>query len=125
MNLRPFRVNAGAVHSYVWMPNDSAEYLTDLKAGSKVLCVNTKGETRTLVVGRVKTEVRPLLLIKGEAGGKEINVIVQDDWHIRIMGADGKPRNASLIQPGDQLLAYVCQPGRHVGIKVNETILEK
>lgn len=125
MNLRPFRVNAGAVHSYVWMPGDAAEYITDLAAGSKVLCVNTKGETRTLVVGRIKTETRPLLLIKGNADGSEINVIVQDDWHIRIMGADGKPRNATEITPGDQLLAYVCKPGRHVGIKVEETIVER
>lgn len=125
MNLRPFRVNAGAIHSYVWMPNNTAEYLTDLSAGSHVLCVNTQGEIRTLSVGRIKTEVRPLLLIKGEAAGKEINVIVQDDWHIRIMGADGKPKNATLIKPGDQLLSYVSEPGRHVGIKVNETILEK
>ena len=125
MNLRPFRVNAGAVHSYVWMPGDAAEYLTDLCAGSRVLCVNTKGEIRTLTVGRVKTEVRPLLLIKGEAKGEEINVIVQDDWHIRIMGADGKPKNATMIKPGDELLSYVCEPGRHVGIKVDETIMEK
>ncbi|TGE32238.1 3-dehydroquinate synthase [Desulfosporosinus sp. Sb-LF] len=125
MNLRPFRVNAGAIHSYVWMPNDAAEYLTDLSAGSEVLCVNTKGEVRRLSVGRIKTEVRPLLLIRGEADGKQINVIVQDDWHIRIMGADGQPKNASMIKPGDQLLAYVSDPGRHVGIKVNETILEK
>lgn len=125
MNLRPFRVNAGAIHSYVWMPNSTAEYLTDLSAGSHVLCVNTQGEIRTLSVGRIKTEVRPLLLIKGESVGKEINVIVQDDWHIRIMGADGQPKNATLIKPGDQLLSYVSEPGRHVGIKVNETILEK
>lgn len=125
MNLRPFRVNAGAIHSYIWMPNDAAEYLSDLKAGSKVLCVNTKGEARELTVGRVKLEVRPLLLIKGEAAGTEINVIVQDDWHIRVMGADGKPRNASTIETGDQLLAYVCEAGRHVGIKVEEIILEK
>ena len=125
MNLRPFRVNAGAIHSYIWMPGNAAEYLSDLAAGSKVLCVNTEGKSRTLTVGRVKMEVRPLLLIKGEAAGKEINVIVQDDWHIRVMGADGSPKNASLIRPGDQLLAYVCEPGRHVGIKVNETIIEK
>lgn len=125
MNLRPFRVNAGAIHSYVWMPNDTAEYLTDLSAGSQVLCVNTKGEVRGLTVGRIKTEMRPLLLIRGEADGNEINVIVQDDWHIRIMGADGQPKNATMIKPGDQLLAFVSDPGRHVGIKVNETILEK
>lgn len=125
MNLRPFRVNAGAIHSYVWMPNNAAEYLSDLAAGSRVLCVNTEGKARVLTVGRVKMEVRPLLLIKGTAAGKDLNVIVQDDWHIRIMGADGKPKNASLIRPGDKLLAYVCEPGRHVGIKVNETIIEK
>lgn len=125
MNLRPFRVNAGAVHSYVWAPNNATEYITDLAAGSKVLCVNTKGETRELTVGRVKIEVRPLLMIKGEAAGTDLNVIVQDDWHIRIMGADGQPRNSSAIRPGDSLLAYVCEPGRHVGIKVNETIIEK
>ncbi|CFX77961.1 3-dehydroquinate synthase [Syntrophomonas zehnderi OL-4] len=125
MNLRPFRVNAGAVHSYIWMPNETAEYLTDLKAGSRVLCVNTSGEIRELTVGRIKTEVRPLLLIKGEADGRELNVIVQDDWHIRLMGADGKPKNATKIKPGDELLAYLCEPGRHVGIKVGETILEK
>jgi 3-amino-4-hydroxybenzoic acid synthase len=124
MNLRPFRVNAGAIHSYVWMPNNTAEYISDLQVGSKVLCVNTKGETRELTVGRIKREVRPLLLIKGEAQGRELNVIVQDDWHIRVMGADGKPRNANKIKPGDQLLAHVCEPGRHVGIKVNETISE-
>lgn len=125
MNLRPFRVNAGAIHSYVWMPNDTAEYLSDLQAGSNVLCVNTKGEVRTLTVGRIKMEMRPLLLIKGEGAGKDINVIVQDDWHIRIMGADGQPKNASLIKPGDTLLSYVSEPGRHVGIKVDETIIEK
>ncbi len=126
MNLRPFRVNAGAVHSYVWMPGDAAEYITDLKAGSKVLCVNTKGETRTLSVGRIKTESRPLLLVQGTtASGCEINVIVQDDWHIRLMGADGKPRNASSLKPGESLLAYICGPGRHVGIKVEETIIER
>lgn len=125
MNLRPFRVNAGAVHSYVWMPNDAAEYITDLSAGSKVLCVDIKGNVRELTVGRVKIEARPLLLIKGEAAGKELNVIVQDDWHIRLMGADGRPKNASTIMPGDKLLAYVCESGRHVGIKVNETIIEK
>lgn len=125
MNLRPFRVNAGAVHSYIWMPNDIAEYLTDLQTGSQVLCVNIRGETRILTVGRVKSEVRPLLLIKGIVGDVELNVIVQDDWHIRLMGADYQPKNATQIKPGDQLLAYLSEPGRHVGIKVQETILEK
>jgi 3-amino-4-hydroxybenzoic acid synthase len=125
MNLRPFRVNAGAIHSYVWMPGDTAEYISDLKGGSKVLCVSFRGETRELSVGRVKMEVRPLLLIRGEASGRELNVMVQDDWHIRLMGVEGQPLNSISIRPGDQLLAYLCQPGRHMGIKISETIIEK
>jgi 3-dehydroquinate synthase II/3-amino-4-hydroxybenzoic acid synthase len=33
-------------------------------------------------------------------------------------------RNVSTIARGDRLLAYVDDPGRHVGIKVDETIEE-
>lgn len=124
MELRPFRVNAGAVHSYVWASNDMTNYLTELKGGSKVLCVDTKGNTREVTVGRVKTELRPLLKIEVEANNKHINAIVQDDWHIRIFGANGEPRNASTIKVGEELLVYLCESGRHVGIKIEENLEE-
>ncbi|MFZ6027912.1 MAG: 3-dehydroquinate synthase II [Chloroflexota bacterium] len=124
MNLRPFRVNAGAVHSYVWA-DGATEYITDLQAGRTVLAVNTAGLARPVTVGRVKTERRPLRLIEVLADGVKLNVFVQDDWHVRLFGADGQPRNCSTIQVGDQLLAYVCEAGRHVGIKVDETIEER
>lgn len=125
MELRPFRVNAGAVHSYVWCPEDSTAYITELKAGSRVNCVDTKGNTREVTVGRVKTELRPLLKIEVEVEKKRINTFVQDDWHIRIFGGNGEPRNASEIKPGDELLVYLCESGRHVGIKIDESIEEK
>lgn len=122
MDLRPFRVNAGAV---IWAPNNMTAYLTELKVGSKVLCVDTNGNTRTVTVGRVKTELRPLLKIDVDAAGVKINAIVQDDWHIRIFGDDGKPRNASSIKVGDGLLAYLSSGARHVGIKVDEMLEER
>ncbi|HEX9059692.1 MAG TPA: 3-dehydroquinate synthase II, partial [Clostridia bacterium] len=125
MDLRPFRVNAGAVHSYVWGADGMTPYISDLKAGSKLLGVDTDGNAREVLVGRVKIEVRPLLLINAEADGVAINVIVQDDWHIRIFGSSGEVRNASEIKPGDELLGYVCQSGRHVGLKIDENIIEK
>lgn len=125
MELRPFRVNAGAVHSYVWAPDGMTYYLTELKAGSKVLCVDTEGNTRVVSVGRVKTELRPLLKIEAEAKDLKINAIVQDDWHIRIFGDNGEVRNASTIKVGDELLAYVCSGGRHVGVKIEESIEER
>ena len=125
MELRPFRVNAGAVHSYVWCPEDSTAYITELKAGSKVTCVDTNGNTREVTVGRVKTELRPLLKIGVEIEGKRLNAFVQDDWHIRIFGGDGDPKNASEIKVDDELLVYLCESGRHVGIKIDESIKEK
>lgn len=125
MNLRPFRVNAGSVHSYVWMSAEKVEYVTDLAVGSKMLAVNAEGSVREVVVGRVKIEMRPLLLIRGRVGNQELNVVVQDDWHIRVMGVGGEPRNATLIRPGEELLAYLDKPGRHVGLKVEEVIIER
>jgi 3-dehydroquinate synthase II/3-amino-4-hydroxybenzoic acid synthase len=63
MELRPFRVNAGAIHSYVWGPDNMSPYLSELKAGSKLLCVDTGGNAREVAVGRAKIETRPLLMI--------------------------------------------------------------
>lgn len=124
MNLRPFRVNAGAVHSYTW-GRGVTEYLTDLAPGSQLLAVDTDGAARSTIVGRVKIEVRSLRLIEADAGGVKVNVLVQDDWHVRLFGADGEPRNSSTIAAGDKLLAHVCKPGRHVGIPIEETIDER
>lgn len=125
MNLRPFRVNAGAVHSYIWCQDDTTEYLTDLKAGSKVLVVDNNGNAREVSVGRVKIEKRPLLKIAVEVNGVEINTIVQDDWHIRVLGINGEPYNVSCLTQDTILAVYICEEGRHVGIKINESILEK
>ena len=128
MNLREFRINAGGVHSYVWGPDNIAVYLNDLRAGDSVLAVDIHGTTRTITVGRLKIERRPLLMIKSRVrnDGQEsfINTFVQNDWHVRVMGADGKVRNSTLVQPGEKLLAYADVPGRHTGIKVTESIVE-
>ncbi|KQU63227.1 hypothetical protein ASG66_02105 [Bacillus sp. Leaf406] len=124
MNTRPFRVNAGAVHSYVWCPDDTTEYITDLKVGAKVSVIDIHGNVREVNIGRIKIEVRPLLLIEAEYKGKKINTIVQDDWHIRIFDGDGNPKNATTFKKGDEILAYDCEPGRHVGVKILEKITE-
>lgn len=125
MNLRPFRVNAGAVHSYVWAGSGNTEYLTDLKSGSKVLAVDHEGNAREVSVGRMKIEARPLLKIVAEAEGQIISTIVQDDWHIRLLGINGEPYNASILTADTVLAGYLCEPGRHVGIKIEEDILER
>lgn len=126
MDLRPFRVNAGALHSYVWCADGKTKYLSELKAGDEVLAVHSDGSARIVNVGRVKSERRPMLLIKAQSkSGQEVNVIVQDDWHIRILCVDGSVKNSTLLKPGDEVAGYICKPGRHMGVKIEESITEK
>lgn len=126
MELRPFRVNAGAVHSYVFNQDNLTDYMSELKTGSPVMVVNSKGRTRRAAVGRMKIELRPLRLIEVEFSHQErVSVIMQDDWHVRIFSDAASPLNISELKPGDKVLGYVTEPGRHVGIKINESIIEK
>lgn len=124
MNLRPFRVNAGGMHLYVWGPNNFVAYLSDLRAGDRVYAMDVNGKARVVTIGRMKIERRPLLLIECEIEGKRVNVFIQDDWHVRVFGGKGEVRPSSEIKIGDELLGYLDQPGRHVGIKIQETIRE-
>jgi 3-amino-4-hydroxybenzoic acid synthase len=126
MELRPFRINAGAVHSYVYNAHNRTDYMTELKAGSPVMVTDIHGQTRKAIIGRVKTEVRPLRLIEiAFPDDKLVNVIMQDDWHVRIFSAQGLPLNITELKPGDQVLGHVAAIGRHVGISVDEQIIER
>lgn len=126
MQTRPFRVNAGALHSYVLAPNEQTWYLSDLRAGMEVLAVSTQGEARPVVVGRVKIERRPILCIEArDSYDEKINVFMQADWHVRVFGCDGLPRNITTLKSGDRLLGFTMESGRHVGVKVNEKINEQ
>lgn len=125
MELRPFRVNAGAVHSYVYNFGNRTDYMSELRAGSPIMIVDRTGAARRGSVGRMKTEVRPLRLMEVQFdSGERINVIMQDDWHVRIFSAEARPLNITELKPGDKVLGHLAQPGRHVGIKVDEHILE-
>ncbi len=122
---RPFRVNAGAVHSYVLRPNDKTSYLEELKAGDEVLVVDSEGNTMLSSVGRVKIEIRPLLLISAETSGKKGDVILQNAETIRLVGKDGAPISVVSLKQGDEVLVRVDDAGRHFGMRIKEEIKEK
>jgi 3-amino-4-hydroxybenzoic acid synthase len=126
MPTRPFRVNAGAIHSYTLSKDERTHYLSELKAGSKVMAVDIKGQTRMVTVGRVKIESRPLISINAvAANGQSVNLILQDDWHVRVLGPGGVVLNCTELKPGDTLLGYLPSEDRHVGYPINEFCLEK
>jgi 3-amino-4-hydroxybenzoic acid synthase len=126
MPTRPFRVNAGAIHSYTLSQNGRTNYLSELRAGSKVLAVDCKGHTRVITVGRVKIESRPLLAIDAVSpSGQTVNLIVQDDWHVRVLGPGGVVHNSTELKPGDLVMGYLPSEDRHVGYPINEFCLEQ
>jgi len=122
---RPFRVNAGAVHAYTRVPGGKTRYLSELSAGDQVLIVDFKGNTTTGIVGRLKIEKRPLMLVKAVIGDKQISSIVQNAETIRLTDPQGKALSVVSLAPGDKVLAAVEEGGRHFGLKIEEFITEK
>jgi len=109
---RPFRVNAGAVHSYVAVPRSRTAYLSELEAGSEVLVVRPPmswnndddgggggGESltttstttsTTAVVGRAKVERRPMTKVEVRlADGSTCSAILQNAETVRVVAPRG------------------------------------
>ena len=122
---RPFRVNAGAVHAYTLTPGGKTKYLADLKAGDPVLLVDSKGKSQTAYLGRNKIEKRPMMLIEGQAQDMPISLVVQNAETIRLVTPDGKAVSVTNLKPGDKVLGHIERSGRHFGIQVDETLIEK
>jgi 3-dehydroquinate synthase II len=123
---RPFRINAGAVHSYVRVPGGATRYLGELKTGDPVLIVDKDGKTYSSYVGRSKIEKRPMLVVYAEDDeGGEHSVILQNAETIRLTAPDGKAVSVAALKPGDRVLGYLEKGGRHFGMAVEETIKEQ
>ncbi|MFJ2115672.1 MULTISPECIES: 3-dehydroquinate synthase II family protein [unclassified Streptomyces] len=126
MPTRPFRINAGAVHSYTLATATRTNYLSELRAGAELIAVRADGRARRVVLGRVKIERRPLLSILATGpDGQSCNIIVQDDWHVRLLGPHGKVLNVTELKPGDTLLGFLPTEARHVGLPVDEFCIER
>ena len=121
---RPFRVNAGAVHSYIEVPGGGTRYLSEIASGDPVLICDREGKTRVASVGRCKVEVRPLLMLTATDGKKEYSVMLQNAETIKVVTPNGA-ESVTKIKPGDKVLAKIETGGRHFGMAVEETIAEK
>jgi 3-dehydroquinate synthase II len=121
---RPFRVNAGAVHAYVKV-GDKTRYLSELKSGDDVTIVDAHGNQRAGIVGRVKIERRPLMLVEAEVEGNIIKNILQNAETIKLVDTNGEPISIAELKPGDEVMVNYEGGARHFGMKVEETIIEK
>ncbi len=123
---RPFRVNAGAVHSYLFAPEGKTRYLSELRAGDPVLAVHPDGIHRVLTIGRAKFERRPLLLVTWRSpDGRTSNAMVQNAETIRLVRPDGSALAVTDLKAGDQVLVHSEESSRHAGMPVDAQAEER
>ena len=122
---RPFRVNAGAVHAYTLAPGGGTKYLADLKSGDEVLLVDCNGKSQVAFLGRNKIEKRPMTLVEADAQGVPVSLVMQNAETICLVSPEGKPISITALKVGDKVLAHIEKAGRHFGMKVEETLIER
>jgi 3-dehydroquinate synthase II len=123
---RPFRVNAGSLSMYTLGSLQTTRYLSELKAGDEVIIINREGKTRKTNVGRIKIEIRPLILVEAEVEGKTIKTILQNAETIRLVTPKAS-KPVTELKPNDEILVHLAaKGGRHFGVSVpEETVIEK
>jgi len=123
---RPFRVNAGSLSMYTLGNLQTTRYLQEFKVGDEVIIVSQDGKTRKANVGRIKIEIRPLILIEAQSGDKIIKTILQNAETIRVVTSKGS-KPVTELSPGDKVIVHLAaKGGRHFGVSVpDETVIEK
>jgi 3-dehydroquinate synthase II len=121
---RPFRVNAGAPHSYTLLASGETRYLSELEAGDRLLAVGSTGPGRPVRVGRLKIERRPMILIEVETPGAKATLFVQEAETVRLQG-ESSPRSVTELAAGDRVLVAELPPARHLGQRIAEFVEER
>lgn len=123
-NPRPFRVNAGAVHAYVLVPDGQTRYLSELRGGDRVLVVDAEGRSREAVVGRSKIERRPMRRIVLETeSGETVETLVQHAETVRLHTRDGDAVAVTDLEPGAEVAILYEDIPRHFGRPVEDEML--
>ena len=77
------------------------------------------------MVGRAKVERRPLVLVEAQEGDQMISVILQNAETIRLVQPDGQTISLTDLKEGSEVLVYREKGGRHFGVRIDETIVER
>lgn len=121
---RPFRVNAGAAHSYTLLADGSTRYLAELAPGDPVLITEPNGRPRAVRVGRIKIERRPMTVIEIDHAGRSRTLFAQEAETVRLSGEHSRIPVTELAA-GARVYGAPLAPARHMGTAVEETIDER
>ncbi len=120
---RPFRINCGGFHQYFYQEKES-RYLQEIKAGESLVVSSPQG-SRSISIGRVKIERRPLIRVicHGEEGS--ISATLQSSTSVYVEEAEKGAVSVLDLKKGDRIAGMMDEPGRHLGKKIDEFIEER
>ncbi|MBN3772392.1 3-dehydroquinate synthase II, partial [Burkholderia sp. Se-20378] len=105
-----FGIDAGSAESFVFCGGDRARQLSLLRSGERILTVGAAGDTRAIVVGRVRIESAPLVALHTRsASGANTRVVMRGDRAVRFRTDDGARVGLADVAPGIRLAGY--EPG--------------
>ena len=130
------------VHAYVQVPGGLTRYLSELRSGDEVEIVDSEGRRKSALVGRVKIEKRPLVLVDAVTeNGVAYSILLQNAETVKVVGPDRNSKNnnsssnngrkswraisVSELKQGDELYVYVQGGARHTGVSIEESITER
>lgn len=123
---RPFRVNAGAAHSYILKADGSTSYLSELKMGDEIMVLSESGTSRSAVVGRIKIERRPFILFRWrDEKHNEAGTLLQQAETVRLVTAANELVSITKLAKGTILLGWSGGGGRHIGIPISAEVKER
>jgi 3-dehydroquinate synthase class II len=106
------------------MADGTTRYLSELEAGDAVLVVAPQGTARSVRVGRIKIERRPLVALTVDDDGRDRTVFLQEAETVRVSTDAGRVAVTALAA-GRALDAVRLPTARHLGTAVEETIEER
>lgn len=110
--------------NYVLLGERTA-YLSELAAGASVLLTDAAGTTRQEIVGRVKIERRPLVLLEAQRNGQTYSVLLQNAETVRVATPAGSASVTELRVGDEVLVATPDTAARHGGVAVEESCVER
>ena len=122
---RPFRVNAGAIHAYVLMADGSTRYLSELQSGDEVAVLSSDGSKRGAVIGRLKVERRPFIMLRFSTPMSEGQIMLQQAETVRLISTSGEAFSVTQIEEGMEILVLNETSMRHIGQAVPGEVAER
>ena len=121
---RPFRINVGAIHSYILMKDDKTKYLSELISGDQIKIINQYGKERFAVIGRIKIERRPFLKITYVNEEVKGHIIIQQAETVRLIDDSGMAISVTNIKIGDKIIIMQDSKMRHIGNPIEGGVRE-